>query len=131
LPISGHISTELYGGADFGKVPTMRNPIVPAATLAAVLIASLATGAAAATARASDPLDVYAGPGHGYRIIGKLARNAVVTLSECTPSGNWCRIKTGGPVGWVLGTYLVGSAAKVMATPPRSLVEPFLFRHGR
>ena len=30
-----------------------------------------------------------------------------------------------GPTGWVLGSYLIGSAAKVDATPSRPLVNPF------
>lgn len=108
------------------------------AAIAATTFAALATSASAATARASDPITIHAGPGNAYPVIGKLARNEVVSLSECTPSGTWCRIVHKGPNGWVLGSYLVGSAAKVQATPWRPLVNPFfhpyrrgLFRFGR
>jgi len=92
------------------------------------LLSLCGTGAAeAATARASDLLTIYAGPGIVYPAVGKLARNAVVKLAECTPRGTWCRIDGSG---WVLGSYLVGSAAKVEATPWRPLVNPdFMFGH--
>jgi uncharacterized protein YraI len=84
--------------------------------------------AVAATARASSALTMYAGPGYAYPPVGRLSRNAVVHLAECTPSGRWCRIENGG---WVLGSYLVGSAAKVEATPWQPLVNPFhrMFPH--
>jgi uncharacterized protein YraI len=87
-----------------------------------------ATPASAATARASGALTMYAGPGYAYAPVGRLPRNAVVHLAECTPSGRWCRIVNGG---WVLGSYLVGSAAKVEATPWQPLVNPFhrMFPH--
>ena len=107
----------------------MRSPAFAAAITAFALATAFfgASAAEAATARASDPLTIYAGPGYFYEPIGKLARNAVVTLAECTPRGTWCRITDGG---WVLGSYLIGSAAKVEATPWRPLVNPgFLFPH--
>jgi uncharacterized protein YraI len=83
-----------------------------------------APAAHAATARASDPLTIYAGPGHGYAPVGRLARNEVVRLAQCTPSGRWCYVLHDGPNGWVLASYLIGSAAKVDATPHRPLVTP-------
>jgi len=94
---------------------------------AAALLATFgATGALAATARASGAPRIYAGPGYGYAVIGQLAGGEVVSLSECTPRGIWCRVaRDRGPNGWVLGSYLVGSAAKVNATPWRPLVDPF------
>jgi uncharacterized protein YraI len=90
-----------------------------------ILLGALSLGAAlAATARASDPLTLYAGPGYDYPPIGRLARNEVVRLAQCTPSGRWCYVVHNGPDGWALASYLVGSAAKVEATPWRPLVTP-------
>ena len=105
------------------------SPFLLAALVAATLCA-LTGGASAATARASGAPIIYAGPGNGYAPIGRLAPNEVVRLAECTPSGRWCRVLHNGPSGWVLGSYLIGSAAKVEATPYRPLVDPFrpLFR---
>lgn len=91
-----------------------------------MLLGATLSGASAATARASDPLTIYAGPGYGFAPIGRLPRGAVVRLSECTPRSVWCRIVTDeAPNGWVLGSYLIGSAAKVEATPWRPLGSPF------
>jgi uncharacterized protein YraI len=98
----------------------------------AVLALVAATGGAcAATARASDPITIYDGPGYGYRPVGKLTRNEVVGLSECTPSGRWCHVVRNGPDGWVLASYLIGSAAKVEATPWKPLVDPFFHPYRR
>ena len=86
--------------------------------------AGLADPAFAATARASDPITIYAGPGAFYAPVGRLARNEVVKLSQCTPRGTWCLVTHNGPEGWVLASYLVGSAAKVEATPWRPIGGP-------
>ena len=92
--------------------------------LALVFVA--ATGSAsAATARASATLRIYSGPGYDYATIGRLPKNAVVSLAECTRRITWCRIVYNGPTGWVLGSYLIGSPAKVDATPMTPLVNPF------
>lgn len=82
---------------------------------------------AASTARASAALTIYAGPGHWYMPVGRLEKDEVVRLAECTPRSIWCRVVHDGPDGWVLGSYLIGSAAKVEATPWRPLVDPFRF----
>jgi uncharacterized protein YraI len=99
--------------------------------LALLALAFVATtgAASAATARASATLSIYDGPGYGYYRIGKLPKNAVVKLAECTRRGTWCRIVYDGPTGWVLGSYLIGSAAKVDATPFTPLVNPFRIIH--
>lgn len=95
---------------------------------------ALTSGVAAATptARASATIKVYAGPSFRYPVVAKLARDTRVTLNRCTYSGHWCLIAAGGPQGWVLASYLVGSAAKLQATPYKPLVQlhPFFFGHG-
>lgn len=96
-----------------------------AGVLIGLMLALLASGSVeAATARASDPITIYDGPGYGYLPVGRLARDEVVRLAQCTPSGRWCYVLHNGPDGWVLASYLVGSAAKVHATPWRPLVTP-------
>ncbi|MEO8882752.1 MAG: SH3 domain-containing protein [Devosia sp.] len=83
-----------------------------------------AGGAYAASARASDPIPIYDSPGGSRLPIGRLVRGEVVQLDRCTPRGVWCRVIHNGPTGWVLASYLIGSAAKMEATPGRSLVNP-------
>jgi uncharacterized protein YraI len=93
--------------------------------LAAALLGS-AIPAEAATARASGVLAVYAGPGSGYTLVGKLPKGAQVDVVRCTYSGRWCLVGNGSRAqGWVLASYLVGAAAKLRASPPKFLVNPF------
>jgi uncharacterized protein YraI len=90
-----------------------------------------ASSAATPTARASGQLPVHAGPGSGYAIVGKLAKNERVSIERCVYSGRWCLVSDGQPIGWVLSSYLVGSQAKLLATPPKFLVDPFQQPHRR
>ncbi|HEY9011378.1 MAG TPA: SH3 domain-containing protein [Devosia sp.] len=92
--------------------------------LAAALLA-MAAPVAAAEARATGDLPIRSGPGSGYRIIGTLPDGTYVGLSRCTRESRWCKIiYDDGPDGWVRGSYLVGSGAKLRVTPP-DFVNPF------
>ena len=95
------------------------------AILFATILAALATPAVAADARATGNLPIRSGPGDFYRVIGTLPDGARVGLSRCTRHSIWCKIiYDDGPDGWVLGSYLVGSAAKMHATPSE-FTNPF------
>ena len=96
--------------------------IVLALALAAPALAPLpALAASTKTARATGDLPIRSGPGTRYDIIGTLKNGARVYLEQCTRSQNWCLFvdKSGTPVGWVRGSYLVGSGAKLQVTPSR------------
>jgi uncharacterized protein YraI len=90
-----------------------------AATLAAVPVEAASRG----TARASADIPVRSGPGAGYRTIGTLPGGTRVQLLRCTRDSNWCLFldADGEPAGWVRGSYLVGSGAKLEVTPHRFL----------
>lgn len=91
----------------------------------AALFGALALPAVAAEARATGDLPIRSGPGSGYRTIGVLPNGTYVELSQCTRESRWCRIVyDDGPDGWVRGSYLVGSGAKLRVTPP-DFVNPF------
>lgn len=106
----------------------MRISLAIAAT-AAALIAGLAVTTLPAlaesrnTARATGNLPVRSGPGAGYAIIGTLKNGSRVHLDRCTRESNWCLFvdDEGDSVGWVRGSYLVGSAAKLEVTPQKFL----------
>jgi uncharacterized protein YraI len=93
------------------------------AMLAAVMAAAPAEAASRGTARASADIPVRAGPGTGYRTIGTLEKNTQVRLQRCTRDSGWCLFlgDDGEPAGWVRGSYLVGSGAKLEVTPNRFL----------
>jgi len=94
-----------------------------AALLAAGLALAPVAAEAAPTARASATLNVRAGPGNGYPVVGQVPKNARVGLVYCTRSGRWCQIEGGG---WVVASYLVGIGAITSVTPFRFLSDPFL-----
>lgn len=89
------------------------------ATLAPLSVEAASTG----TARASADIPVRSGPGVGYSRIGVLKKGAQVHLQRCTRDSGWCLFlgKDGKPAGWVRGSYLVGSGAKLQVTPHRFL----------
>jgi uncharacterized protein YraI len=94
---------------------------------AGIAVAGLAAPAFAAdTARASATLKVYSGPGTDYSIIGSLQKNTEVELAGCSRNSRWCQIREddGHLGGWVRGSYLVGMAAIMKATPFQFLVTP-------
>ena len=105
--------------------PALAAPIVKALAIAALTAVSLAPlpalAASKSTARASADLPIRSGPGTRYAVIGTLKKNAAVHLEACTRSQNWCLFldKDGDEIGWVRGSYLIGSGAKNQVTPSR------------
>lgn len=70
-------------------------------------------------ARRAEAIPVRSGPGAGYRTIDTLPSGSEVRLQRCTRNSNWCLFldDDGEPAGWVRGSYLVGSGAKLEVTP--------------
>ena len=92
--------------------------------LSLAALAPLSQPALAATARASDPVEIYSAPHNTSTLLGVLKANEVVNLDRCTADGIWCRVLHDGPTGWVLASFLVGAAAKIEATSGRSITDP-------
>jgi uncharacterized protein YraI len=91
-----------------------------ATLLTGLVLTTLPTLAASkSTARASGDIPVRSGPGTRYAIIGKLKNGTKVHLEQCTRESNWCLFvdADGDEVGWVRGSSIVGSAAKLQVTP--------------
>jgi uncharacterized protein YraI len=89
------------------------------------LTALLPSFASAAEARASGDVPVRWGPGSGYAIIGYLEDGAYYDVEDCTRQSRWCLVsEDGDELGWVRGSYLVGSGAKSAVTPFEFLVHP-------
>lgn len=100
-----------------------RHVLLATAMLAAAMLAAPADAASRGTARASADIPVRSGPGFYYEAIGTLAKGAQVRLQRCTRDSGWCLFlsKSGEPAGWVRGSYLIGSGAKLEVTPNRFL----------
>jgi len=105
--------------------PALTAPVLKALVIAGLAAATFAPlpalAASQSTARASADLPIRSGPGTRYAVIGTLNKNAKVHLETCTRSQNWCLFldRDGDEVGWVRGSYLVGSPAKNQVTPKR------------
>ena len=96
----------------------MRHPVALAAL---ALLALTLPATAAATARTSGTQAVHSAPASFAPVLGKLPGNTRVAVIQCTRKARWCLVDpiAGGPSGWVLGSYLIGSAAKLQVTPRR------------
>lgn len=88
----------------------------PLAFAALLVLLAPAFAMAAPTARVvGGNIVVHTGPDMRYPTIGRIPDGTEVTLDYCTRDDEWCLV-TG--TGWVLGSYLVGWAAKIPVTPP-------------
>jgi uncharacterized protein YraI len=67
-------------------------------------LAAGATAANATTAYASSTVNVRAGAGTGYPVVGVLRPGQRVEIDYC--KGAWCLIEQRGPDGWVNANYL-------------------------
>lgn len=99
------------------------------AAAALVVLAALPAAAGAAEARASGDVPVRSGPGSNYRVIDHLIDGDYYEVEDCTRRANWCLVaEDGDTLGWVRGSYLVGSGAKQRVTPFEFLVNPDFLR---
>lgn len=98
------------------------------ALLAAIAMLATALPVAPAIsgeARASANLPVFDRPGERGRLVGKLQKGASYEVLECTRRSVWCLVGDDvAELGWVEGSYLVGSGAKAAVTPPE-FINPF------
>ena len=85
----------------------------------AILTASTAifaagSAAAATSATAVTDLNLRAGPGPQYEIIGVIDAEAKASVDGCIEESNWCKVTYDGQEGWAYGNYLT---AMVEETP--------------
>lgn len=74
------------------------------AAVAGVLLSSAAQ--AATEASAFTDLNLRAGPGPTYQIVGVIPANGVVSVEGCLDTANWCKVAYDGTEGWASGDYL-------------------------
>ena len=78
------------------------------------------------TARSSGIQAVHTRPWSASRVVDRLADQERVYLTRCTREAKWCHVRQldGGPAGWVPGSWLIGSPAKVLVTPFEFSFDP-------
>lgn len=75
-----------------------------AATMTGLLLASSAYAETSATAWTD--LNMRAGPGVSYEIVGVIPAAQPVMVDGCLEDSNWCRVAHDGMNGWASGEYL-------------------------
>lgn len=71
--------------------------------------AALAQSAVVAT----TDLNVRAGPGPQYPIVGVIGADGQATLNGCLEASKWCQVSAAGVEGWAYSDYLIGDNAGV------------------
>jgi uncharacterized protein YraI len=79
--------------------------------------AMLAAGAASAqtVATASTDLNVRAGPGPQYEVIGVISVDQQATIHGCLEGSAWCEVSFAGGEGWAYSEYLIADYEGVEA----------------
>jgi uncharacterized protein YraI len=97
----------------------------------AALAGVSATPATAAEARASGDVPVRDCPRSYCRVIDHLEDGEYYEVLDCRRRQSWCLVADlgGEELGWVRGSYLVGSGAKNRVTPFEFLVNPDFLRN--
>jgi uncharacterized protein YraI len=114
-----------FGCAAVGRPPELEIIMPPRLAIVALGLALAAAPAQAAEARASGNAAVRAGPGTNAPVIDRLLDGQYYEVERCTRRARFCLVSDGGELlGWVRGSYLVGSAAKNQVTPFEFLVNP-------
>lgn len=96
----------------------MRSTLMPAL---GALLASVAVASAETPVRATTDLNVRAGPGPQYPVIGVIAAGEAAVLSGCVRDTIWCAIDEAGKPGFVHSGYLtadMGGNSIVLAQRP-------------
>jgi uncharacterized protein YraI len=88
----------------------MKNILTSSAAIAVVLLAS-STAFAQTAVTATTDLNVRAGPGPEYPIVGSITANGEATLSGCLENSKWCQVSAAGAEGWAYSDYLIADNA--------------------
>lgn len=86
---------------------------------AAFGLLAMSGAAFAATATATTDLNVRAGPGPQYEVVGVVGAGQSTEITGCLQGSKWCQIASNGGQGWVYSDYLTsdfGGGQQVVLT---------------
>ena len=89
--------------------------------IALVAVVGSAAGAFAATAFATNNVNVRSGPGGGYDVVDNLRRGERVEIDRCR--GSWCLVYNNSIEGWVSANYLGDRGRPVRSRPAQVDVD--------
>jgi uncharacterized protein YraI len=92
--------------------------ILVSAGAGAALLAFAGVAAADTMVSATTDLNVRAGPGPEYQVIGFLGAGQQAPLTGCLKDSRWCTVSTANGEGWVYSDYLTaeGQGQRVVIT---------------
>lgn len=86
---------------------------------AALGLLAMSGAAFAASATATTDLNVRAGPGPQYEVVGVVGAGQSTEITGCLEASKWCQIASNGGQGWVYSDYLTsdfGGGQQVVLT---------------
>jgi Uncharacterized protein with a bacterial SH3 domain homologue len=86
---------------------TMKAKILTLATVSAAALAASSLTAAAVPAATSTDLNLRAGPGPEFQILGVIQTGESVDVSGCLATQEWCEVQTSAGEGWAYAPYLM------------------------
>ncbi len=101
--------------------------ILSASVAALALAATAGTALAQTTATATTDLNVRAGPGPQYEVIGFIGASQQATVQGCLEASLWCEVSFEGGTGWAYSDYLtadVGGSQVVVTQRPAEVQIP-------
>jgi uncharacterized protein YraI len=97
--------------------------------VAAAALGLTATAALARPAVSETDLNVRAGPGTNFAVVGVLQEGESANVSTC--SGSWCRVNFAGGSGWASANYLSMGGSVGYAAPPAVVYDdPYYYDDG-
>lgn len=99
----------------------------------AAMLASVSIGLAQVAVTAATDLNVRAGPGPQYPLVGVINANGSAMMNGCIEGSQWCRVSFNGTEGWAYSAYLtadVAGAPVVVAERSGELGAPVVAYEG-
>jgi uncharacterized protein YraI len=107
--------------------------ILISAGAGAALLAFAGVAAADTMVSATTDLNVRAGPGPEYQVIGVLGAGQEAPLTGCLQNSRWCTVSTANGNGWVYSDYLAAEdqgQRVVIAQRPAGITVPVVTYQG-
>jgi uncharacterized protein YraI len=107
--------------------------ILISAGAGAALLAFAGVAAADTMVSATTDLNVRAGPGPEYQVIGVLGAGQEAPLTGCLQNSRWCTVSTANGNGWVYSDYLAAEdqgQRVVIAQRPAGITVPVVTYDG-
>jgi uncharacterized protein YraI len=105
----------------------MTNKFMTAGLAFATALLLSGTALAQTAVQSTTDLNVRAGPGPQYQVVGVIPAGGNANVTGCNATGKWCSVDVGGVQGWAFADYLTASVegqSMVVTKLPQSQAVP-------